>query len=81
MTEHKSKNSMNKFNPKKLLLSKWTAIEPINKEKHFIVIKSEWDEENQIVINCTLESVMTKNQYVIEPNVLQNNQAWLQGWK
>lgn len=77
----KPSNGMNKFNPKKLLLSKWTATEPINKEKHFIVIKNEWDEESQNLISCTLESVMTLNQFVIDPNVLQNNQAWLQGWK
>ncbi len=27
------------LNLKKLLLSKWTAVSPVNKEKHFVVIK------------------------------------------
>ena len=27
------------LNPKKLLDSKWTAVKPLNKEKHFIVAK------------------------------------------
>lgn len=30
---------VNKFNPKKLLNSKWTALNPQNKELHFIVVK------------------------------------------
>ena len=29
----------NPIHPKKLLLSKWTAVMPENKEKHFMVIK------------------------------------------
>ena len=28
-----------RLNPKKLLLSKWTAVTPTSKEKHFVVIK------------------------------------------
>ncbi|MFM6921870.1 MAG: TIGR02450 family Trp-rich protein, partial [Polynucleobacter victoriensis] len=29
----------NSIHPKKLLLTKWTAVHPINKEKHFLVVK------------------------------------------
>ncbi len=28
---------MNKINPQKLLNSKWTAVKPVKKEKHFLV--------------------------------------------
>ena len=35
---------MNKINPKKLLNSKWTAVKPTNKEKHFLVTEIEFDE-------------------------------------
>lgn len=28
---------MNQINPSKLLNSKWTAVKPINREKHFLV--------------------------------------------
>lgn len=72
---------MNKFNPKKLLLSKWTALQPKEKEKHFIVVKIEFDETKTDVLSCTLEALMTKKQYETYPEELQNNQAWLQGWK
>ena len=30
---------MNPLNPKKLLLSKWTAVQPLHKDKHFLVAK------------------------------------------
>lgn len=72
---------MNKFNPKKLQHSKWTAAHPINKEKHFIVIKIQFDEQQLSVISCTLEAVMSKNQFTIKPQELKNSHVWLQGWK
>ena len=28
---------MNRLNPKKLLLTKWTAVKPIAKQKHFLI--------------------------------------------
>jgi hypothetical protein len=30
---------MNPLNPKKLILSKWTAVAPLDKNKHFLVSK------------------------------------------
>jgi len=30
---------MNPLNPKKLLLTKWTAVTPLAKQKHFLVSK------------------------------------------
>lgn len=29
----------NPLSPKKLLLSKWTAVQPLNREKHFVVVR------------------------------------------
>jgi hypothetical protein len=29
---------MNPLNPKKLLLTKWTAVKPVAKQKHFLVV-------------------------------------------
>lgn len=34
---------MHQINPKKLLHSKWTAVKPENKEKHFMVTEMEFD--------------------------------------
>ena len=50
---------MNRINPKKLLSSKWTAVTPVNKEKHFIVSEVEFDEEG-LVVSCSIEAVMSK---------------------
>jgi tryptophan-rich hypothetical protein len=40
---------MNNLNPKKLLNSKWTATPAINKEKHFIIVEVEYDEEGNVI--------------------------------
>lgn len=50
---------MNQINPKKLLNSKWTAVKPKNKEKHFIISEIEFDEDDS-VLSCSIEAVMTK---------------------
>ncbi|MDF1763342.1 MAG: TIGR02450 family Trp-rich protein [Oleibacter sp.] len=71
---------MNKINPKKLLNSKWTAVTPKNKEKHFLVSEVEFDEEG-IVIHCCLEAVMSKRSISIDWNDLKDESSWLQGWK
>ncbi len=71
---------MNKLNSKKLLNSKWTATPAINKEKHFIIVEVEFDEDGN-VIECITEAVMSKNQYSISWRDLKDNQKWLQGWK
>lgn len=71
---------MNKINPKKLLNSKWTATTPNNKEKHFIVTEVEFDEED-IVISCCLEAVMSKRATEINWQDLKDSTSWLQGWK
>ena len=70
---------MNRLNPKKLLNSKWTSISPSHKEKHFLVIEVEFDEEGR-VIDCILEAVMTKRIESIDWQVLQSSDDWQQGW-
>ena len=72
---------MNKINPKKLLHSKWTAARPINKEKHFIVIEIEFDEEEVIVISCLIEAVMSKRSIAINWHDLKDENNWVHGWK
>lgn len=70
----------NKASPKTLLNSKWTSRKVLNKEKHFIVNKVERDED-QRVIECIIEAVMTKNEYSIDWRDLNNPQLWKMGWK
>ena len=66
--------------PNKLLLSKWTAVNPVNKEKHFIVVKVNRD-DNDIVTSCLLEAVINHHEMDINWQCLQDNQLWLTGWK
>lgn len=71
---------MIKINPKKLLNSKWTAVKPQNKEKHFMITEVEFDEEGD-VIHCLIEAVMTKNEMAIDWRDLKDGSQWQQGWK
>jgi len=71
---------MNKVHPKKLLNSKWTAVAPMNKEKHFVVSEIEFDEEG-LVIACQIEAVMSKRCIPIDWHDLKDDSRWVQGWK
>jgi tryptophan-rich hypothetical protein len=71
---------MQHINPKKLLTSKWTAVTPQNKEKHFVVSEIEFDEDDK-VLSCSLEAVMTKRIIAIQWQELKDTNQWLPGWQ
>jgi len=71
---------MNRFNPKKLLNSKWTAVRPVNSEKHFLVTEVEFDEQGA-VIHCLVEAVMTRSASAISWQSLKNEDEWQMGWR
>lgn len=71
---------MNRINPEKLLQSKWTAVSPQNKEKHFIVIELLRDEQEQVT-HCLLQAVMTRREYPLDWKALKNDEEWRMGWK
>ena len=71
--------SMNTLNPKKLLNSKWTAVKPSNKEKHFLVTEVEFDEDG-VIIHCLIEAVMTRHSSKIDWRALRNSDQWVNGW-
>ncbi|MDO6563345.1 TIGR02450 family Trp-rich protein [Amphritea sp. 1_MG-2023] len=71
---------MHQLNPNKLNLSKWTAIEPQNREKHFLVTTLIRDEAG-VVQQCILEAVLTHREQTIDWQQLQDSQRWLQGWR
>jgi len=71
---------MNKLSPKALLHSKWTKIDVTNKEKHFIITKVNVDEDQRI-IKCIIEAVMSHNEYEINWRDLKNSQLWKIGWQ
>ena len=73
---------MTVINPKKLLNSKWTAVHPVNKEKHFIVTQLvESHRIDGLAEQVELEAVHSKRVRVIAWRDLLNTDNWLQGWK
>lgn len=65
---------------KKLLNSKWTAVNPLNKQKHFVVVEVEYD-ENNTVLDCQIQAIMNKHTSAIDWQQLKNSKKWLQGWQ
>lgn len=71
---------MNQISPKKLLHSKWTACEPKNKEKHFLVNEVEFDEDGGVTA-CSIEAVISGRSMAIEWRQLKDSTQWRQGWQ
>jgi len=57
-----------------------TALRPQNKEKHFLVVDVEYDEEG-VVVECLLEAVISKRIMSLDWQELKNSDTWKQGWK
>nr|WP_306470490.1 TIGR02450 family Trp-rich protein [Pseudomonas sp. efr-133-TYG-103a] len=68
------------MNPQKLLLSKWTAAHPQNREKHFLVTELFRDEEGT-VLEIELQAVLTKRGERMAWQALTDDQSWRMGWK
>ena len=73
---------MNLLSPKKLLLTKWTAVKPIAKQKHFLVSKVILPEPpNEKIEWVEIEAVLTKKISRIAWRDLTDSALWIQGWK
>ena len=72
---------MNPLNPKKLLLTKWTAVKPVAKQKHFLVSKVVQPElPTEPIEMVEIEAVFSKAIQVIPWRDLQDDSVWQQGW-
>jgi tryptophan-rich hypothetical protein len=72
---------MNPLNPKKLLLTKWTAVKPVAKQKHFLVSKVIQPELPTDPIELVeIESIFSKATQVIAWRELQDDGVWRLGW-
>ena len=72
---------MNPLNPKKLLLTKWTAVKPIAKQKHFLVSRViQPDLPTDPIVSVEIEAVFSKATQVIAWCELQDHSVWRQGW-
>ena len=68
-----------KLQVKKLLHSKWTALQPHNKEKHFMIVEMVYDEQQQL-LHWVLEAVYSKRQQNIDWQILKDCSKWKIGW-
>lgn len=71
---------MIKINPRKLLNSKWTAVAPVNDEKHFLITELEFDNQGEVV-HCLMEAVISNRSAPIDWKELENTGNWIQGWE
>lgn len=74
------KPASNRFNPEKLLLSKWTARQPQNREKHFLVCELLRNEEGEL-LQVELQAVLSRRSELIDWRELRDNERWQIGWK
>jgi len=81
MNTHKHATpSKHRLNPRKLLLSKWTAVQPQNREKHFLVTELYCDEDGT-VLQIELQAVLNQRCQRMDWRVLENPEQWYMGWK
>ncbi len=74
-------NPANPVNPKKLLLSKWTAVQPVARQKHFLVSKViEPDEPGGKLEWVEIEAVHSGLARRIGWRELKDGSTWRQGW-
>ncbi|MCQ4347543.1 TIGR02450 family Trp-rich protein [Pseudomonas stutzeri] len=71
---------MHRINPAKLQLSKWTAVQPVDREKHFLVTELYRDEEGT-VLEVELQAVLTGRSRRCDWRELQDDGRWRMGWK
>lgn len=72
----------NNLRPNKLLNSKWTAVTPANKEKHFLVIGlCATATPDEPVTHVKLEAVHSGRVQILPWRALQDAAQWHQGWK
>ncbi len=72
---------MTSLSPKKLLLTKWTAVVPKQKDKHFLVSKVVKPEPPETKIEWVeLEALFSKTTHRIAWRDLKDTSVWKQGW-
>lgn len=71
-----------RLNPRKLLLSKWTAVEVRDKEKHFIVTRLvEPADPSSPLREVEIEAVYSRRSRILPWRELCDPTRWRQGWR
>lgn len=72
---------MNALHPKKLLLSKWTAVKSVARQKHFLVVTVIEPEPPEAPVEWVeIEAVYSKKVQRIRWRELLDDTLWKQGW-
>ena len=70
------------LNPQKLLMAKWTAVNPQEKEKHFLLARVINPETQRHKIQeVEMEAVMSKRRFILGWEELLDTTKWRQGWQ
>ena len=81
MNQQPSQKSPAQLNPKKLLLSKWTAVQVVEKQKHFLVSQLIQPTDSSMPITeVEIEAVYSGHKHIIGWRDLQDLSLWKQGW-
>lgn len=60
----------------KILQSKWTAVNPVNGEKHFLVVRIADHKRREVKLEC----VVTKSTQIISYADLVSGEKFVPGW-
>jgi tryptophan-rich hypothetical protein len=72
----------NRLSPKKLLLSKWTALSPSDKQKHFVVVRVvEPEPPSTRLEQVELQAVHSGRSCLLPWRELTDGSRWRQGWR
>jgi tryptophan-rich hypothetical protein len=69
------------ISPNKLHHSKWTAVTPVNREKHFMVTRVIVPEDGSPIMQVDLQAVHSQRTETIDWRDLQDERRWCVGWK
>ena len=70
----------NPVNRKKLPNSKWTAVRPVDREKHFMVLDWVRDEDGNPTDHLVIEAVLTNRLRQMHWRELGDARSWRVGW-
>ncbi len=71
----------NPVNRKKLPNSKWTAVSPVDREKHFLVVDWVRDDDGAPTDRLVIEAVLTQRLREIHWRELEDSRSWRVGWR
>ena len=70
----------NPVNRRKVAGSKWTAVRPVNREKHFLVLDWVRDDDGRPTTNIQIEAVLSNRVREIHWRDLEDPKVWSIGW-